>query len=155
MPGRRPSDAASARHAGITYGYDSASNLTSYCDAGGTVTYAYDPANRLLGVATGSGSCASGDVVQPCTQYGYNNANELTSITYPTSTGVVDTIGYDHAGDETSTVVAKEVRTSRTSPTRSGSRRLTTTSPIRRKCVVRCNDELLLRRARPTDRCEH
>jgi RHS repeat-associated protein len=93
--------------AGITFTYDAASNLTQYCDAGGAVTYAYDPAERNVGTATGSGSCTPGSIVQPCTVYGYNNANELTGISYPTSTGVAATLGYDGAGDQTSAKVAK------------------------------------------------
>lgn len=71
----------------ITYTYDKASNLVGYCDAGGTVTYTYDKANRLTGVATGTGTCTPTAVVQPCTTYHYNTVNQMTSITYPTSTG--------------------------------------------------------------------
>ncbi len=92
---------------GMTYSYDAASNLTAYCDAGGAVTYAYNAANLDVGVATGTGSCTPGAVVQPCTAYTYNAANQLTNITYPTSTGVTDTLGYDGAGHQTSEVVAK------------------------------------------------
>ncbi|MGH9086923.1 MAG: RHS repeat-associated core domain-containing protein, partial [Acidimicrobiales bacterium] len=84
-----------------TYGYDAASNLTSYCDAGGTVTYAYDAANRMIGVATGTGSCTAGAIVQPCTQYGYDTINQLTTITYPTSTGWTAAMTYSAAGNET------------------------------------------------------
>jgi len=93
--------------AGIKYYYDNASNLTKYCDAGGAVTYAYDAANRNVGTATGAGSCTPGAIVQPCTVNAYDSANELTGITYPTSTGVTDTLGYDGAGHQTSEVVAQ------------------------------------------------
>jgi len=93
--------------AGITFTYDAASNLTQYCDTGGNVNYAYDAANHNIGTATGSGSCIPGAIVQPCTTYAYNAGNEVTGITYPTSTGVIDTLGYDFAGNLTSTVVSK------------------------------------------------
>jgi YD repeat-containing protein len=93
--------------AGITFTYDAASNLTQYCDAGGAVNYAYDAANRNVGTATGSGSCTPGSIVQPCTVYAYDAGNELTGITYPTSTGVTDTLGYDGAGNVHTDVVTK------------------------------------------------
>ena len=96
---------------GMKYYYDAASNLIKVCDGSGSVTYAYDAANRNSGVAYGSGSCTPGSIVQPCTQYSYDNANELIGITYPTTTGVTDTIGYDGAGNETSEVVAKGAST--------------------------------------------
>jgi RHS repeat-associated protein len=82
--------------------HDSVGNLLSYCDAGGFVNYEYDAANRNIGVSYNGGDCTPGSIVQPCTVYSYDNANELTGITYPTSTGVSDTLGYDGAGHQTS-----------------------------------------------------
>ena len=93
--------------AGIKLYYDVASNLTKYCDAGGNINYAYDADNHNIGTATGSGSCTPGAIVQPCTTYAYDAANEVTLVTYPTSTGVIDTLGYNGAGNLTSTVVSK------------------------------------------------
>jgi len=90
---------------GIIYTWDAASNLSSYCDAGGTVTYTYDPGNRFTGIATESGSCTAGSVVQPCSTYGYNNANELTGITWPTSTSASETLSPENNGSP-GTIVA-------------------------------------------------
>jgi len=90
---------------GITYTWDAESNVTSYCDAGGAVTYSYDGANRMTGLATDGGNCTSGPVVQPCTTYGYSNANQVTSITLPTAVSVTETLGYNNAGQETSVTV--------------------------------------------------
>jgi len=100
-------ECAGSSPASITLAYDAASNLTKYCDNGGSVSYAYDADNHNTGTATGAGSCTAGAIVQPCTTYTYNAANDVTAVTYPATTGVVDTIGYDGAGDLTSTVVAK------------------------------------------------
>jgi len=46
--------------AGITYGYDGASNLTSSCDALGTTNYYYDVGNRLTSEVEpgGTSGCA-------------------------------------------------------------------------------------------------
>ena len=97
--------------AGISYTYDAASNLVDYCDTGGTVSYVYDAANRNTGEATDGGSCAPGHVIQPCTTYSYNTANEMTLITYPSSTGVTDTLGYDDADHQTSELVKNSTTT--------------------------------------------
>jgi RHS repeat-associated protein len=95
-----------AARPGMELTYDHNSNLATYCDAGGTTTYTYDAANNNTGVAYGSGSCAP-TVVQPCTVYTYNNDNTLKKITYPTSTGVTDTLGYDGAAHQISERVTK------------------------------------------------
>lgn len=92
---------------GLTYSYDAASNLTATCDAGGTTSYTYDAANENTGVATDGGSCAPGAVVQPCTTYAYNSLGEKTTVTYPSTTGVVDSRFYDGAGNPTANFVAR------------------------------------------------
>jgi RHS repeat-associated protein len=102
---------ACSGYGGMRYTYDAASNLVSNCDAGGTVSYVYDAANRNTGEATDGGSCTPGAIVQPCTTFGYDAANNLTSITYPSSTSVTDSLGYDGAGHQTSELVKEGTTT--------------------------------------------
>ena len=91
----------------IHYTYNPAGTLASYCDQNGTVGYTYDAANRLVGVADPGGSCAPGQIVQPCTTYAYDAAGRRTATVFPTQTGVTETVGYNNAGDTTSIVAAR------------------------------------------------
>ncbi len=79
----------------ITTTYDPVGNLHLYTDRGGSIGYDYDNANRLLKVEDPPNTSTP-------TVYGYNPANERTSISYPNGTGEV--FGYDKAGHVTSAV---------------------------------------------------
>lgn len=75
----------------VTYAYDADGHRTSMTDASGTTTYTYDSLERLASM-TNSGSAVS---------YGYDLDNEITSITYPGRSQVVNQT-YDGAGRESS-----------------------------------------------------
>ena len=102
------------------YSYDAAGNLVERIDAnGGTTSYSYDPARRLTEVITPAGGRweyahdAAGNLTQVVdanattgvgpgiTQYGYDELNRLTSITYVDDTPDVQ-FAYDAAGNRTS-----------------------------------------------------
>jgi RHS repeat-associated protein len=93
---------------GMTLGYDNVGNLTSYCDAGGSVGYGYDSANELTTVQEPGGNCTANPVTGACTKIAYVDSGgkfqdgRRTSITFPPSTGVVETFAYDNAGNVTS-----------------------------------------------------
>ncbi len=91
----------------LTYSYDANDNLTQRTDSlGGTLTYVYDNANRLTSEEyTGTG--ATGTIVR--VDFGYDAANEQTSITWysnlaGTATVAASAYGYDNAGRLTSIV---------------------------------------------------
>ena len=86
--------------AGITFAYDGADNLTSYCDSGGTVTYGFDPANNLVSLAEPTGTCTAPTSL--CTTFAYDKDNRRTKTIFP---GMAEfDVGYDNAGNETSTI---------------------------------------------------
>jgi RHS repeat-associated protein len=93
---------------GMKIGYDSAGNVTSYCDARGTVTYGYDAANDLTSIQEPGGNCSAVPVTGPCTKIGYVDSNgkfqdgRRTSVTFPPSSNVVESLAYDNAGNLTS-----------------------------------------------------
>lgn len=58
----------------ITYGYDSDRQRTRMTDGTGTTTYSYDSLHRLTSTTDGAGQTIN---------YGYDLANNETSITYP------------------------------------------------------------------------
>lgn len=91
-PGSSPS--------GLTFTYDGADNLSTYCDAGGTVTYGYDPANNLISLAEPTGTCVAPTSL--CTTFAYDNNNRRTKTIFPGKAEF--DVGYDHAGNETSTI---------------------------------------------------
>lgn len=78
------------------YTYDNRSNLTSitYPGATGTVNRAFDPAGRVQSISDWLGNTTS---------YSYDADSNLGARTSPTTgTSVVDTSGYDNAGNLTS-----------------------------------------------------
>ncbi|MGH3080705.1 MAG: RHS repeat-associated core domain-containing protein, partial [Gaiellaceae bacterium] len=96
-------------------GYDSAGRLQTMTDGSGTVTYTFDNADRLTEIArSGGGSGLNGSF-----GYGYDDAGNITSRTYPdattatqvfdddgrltsvTSAGSTTSFGYDEAGNLT------------------------------------------------------
>jgi RHS repeat-associated protein len=88
----------------LTYSYDSANRVTQRTDAkGGVLTYVYDNSDRLTSERlTGSGSAARVDL-------GYDNRNELTSLTRFTDVAGSTVVGttvyaYDDAQRLTSIV---------------------------------------------------
>ena len=83
----------------MTFGYDPVGNMTSLCDGAGTFTYSYDAANRMTGLALPGGSCTP--TVSQCVSYGYDHDNRVNAITWPTSTTVSESIGYNNSGEET------------------------------------------------------
>jgi RHS repeat-associated protein len=75
----------------VTFGYDAAGNRTSMTDGLGSVSYGYDQLSRLTSETrtfTGVGTYAL--------SYGYNLANELTTITNPWGAQV--SYNYDQLG---------------------------------------------------------
>jgi RHS repeat-associated protein len=108
---------ACAGDTGMKIGYDAASNVTSYCDARGTVVYGYDAANELTSIQEPGGNCAANPVTGPCTKIAYVDATgkfqdgRRASVTYPPSTGAVSTLSYDNAGNLTSIVLKKGATT--------------------------------------------
>jgi RHS repeat-associated protein len=98
---------ACSGHSQIIFTYDGVGNLTSFCDAGGTVTYdTYDAANRLTKMTDLNGKVL---------HFGYNNNDQRTSITFPSATGVIETIGYDGAGNISSVSAVQSGTTTLTS----------------------------------------
>jgi RHS repeat-associated protein len=76
-----------------TYGYDLNGNMIRHTDTAGTfrVDYAYDRANRLERVTE---PAVAGEA--QVTAYGYHpGSNNLASVTFPASTGVVQRYQYD------------------------------------------------------------
>ncbi|HEY6550331.1 MAG TPA: RHS repeat-associated core domain-containing protein [Solirubrobacterales bacterium] len=71
----------------VTYEYDKDGNLTVMTDGTGTTKNQYDELGRLTEVENGN---------KEISKYGYDLANQQTSITYPN--GKVVTRGYDNAG---------------------------------------------------------
>lgn len=86
---------ASSAHS-VNYGYDANGNRTSMSDASGNSTYSYDPFNELTSSQNGAGQALS---------YTYNDDGETSSITYPLGAGATwatsHTInyGYDNADE--------------------------------------------------------
>jgi RHS repeat-associated protein len=72
----------------VTVSYDANGRRTSMTDASGTSTWAYDSLGRVTETTNGAGAKIS---------YTYDPAGEVTSITYPGSTGTVKR-AYDPAG---------------------------------------------------------
>jgi RHS repeat-associated protein len=66
----------------VTYGYDNDGQRTSMTDGTGTTTYSYDALHRLTSTKDGAGHTIS---------YGYDLANNETSITYPNGKTVTRT----------------------------------------------------------------
>ena len=89
----------------LTYGYDANGNVTSTADSlGGTVNYTYDVRNELTN-ETLSGTGLSPQAVA----FGYDAAGRLTSLNRysnlaETQTVATTTYGYDHANQMTSIV---------------------------------------------------
>ncbi|HEY4810483.1 MAG TPA: RHS repeat domain-containing protein [Solirubrobacteraceae bacterium] len=63
-----------------TYGYDEASNLTTFYDAGGTTVYLYNGLNQLEAMHEPTGSCTG--TPSKCTHFAYENGT-LDKVTYP------------------------------------------------------------------------
>lgn len=63
-----------------SYGYDAASNLTSYYDSGGTTVYFYNGLNELEAMYEPGGTC--GTTPSKCTKFAYEGG-ALKTITYP------------------------------------------------------------------------
>jgi RHS repeat-associated protein len=80
-----------------TLSYDAAGNGATYADAGGTVTYGYNNANQLTSLAEPGGSCTG--TITLCTTFGVNNNGARTSTTYPGNT--VMTTSLDNTGRPT------------------------------------------------------
>jgi RHS repeat-associated protein len=80
-----------------TLTYDAAGNVATYADAGGTVTYGYNNANQLTSLAEPGGSCTG--TVSLCTTFGVNNNGARTTTTYPGSTVLTTTL--DNSGRPT------------------------------------------------------
>jgi RHS repeat-associated protein len=62
-----------------SYGYDEASNLTSFYDGGGTTVYLYNGLNQLEAMHEPGGSCSG--TPSKCTHFAYENGT-LDKITY-------------------------------------------------------------------------
>jgi len=83
----------------VTYSYDASGDKTGMTDATGTSSYVYDSFGELTSADNGAGKTTS---------YGYNPDGEVTGITYPlpsTATwATTDTVtnGYDNADELTS-----------------------------------------------------
>jgi RHS repeat-associated protein len=83
----------------VTYQYDADGAMTSLTDATGTSNYAYDAFGERASATNGAGQV---------TGYGYNSDGAVTSITYPLpsaatwATSDTVTYGYDHANEMTS-----------------------------------------------------
>ena len=92
---------------GIVFTYDAASNLSTVCDAQGTVTYGYTNANELSWVEEPGGNCTAAPVTGACTTYSYVDASgqyqdgRPTQVTFPPSTSTYTTYTYDGAGNTT------------------------------------------------------
>lgn len=78
----------------ISFDYDKADNRTSMTSPGATASYVYDAANRM----TSQSKTISGRAFT--TGYGYDNNDNLTSLTYPK--GLVLTYGYNTNNQMTS-----------------------------------------------------
>jgi RHS repeat-associated protein len=63
-----------------TYGYDEASNLTTFYDAGGTTVYLYNGLNQLEAMHEPTGRCTG--TPSKCTHFAYENGT-LDKVTYP------------------------------------------------------------------------
>lgn len=74
-----------------TYSWDANGNRASMSDATGTTSYTYDNGDRLTSTTNGAGKAIG---------YGYNTADDLTTITYPGTKTV--TYGYDAVDQMTS-----------------------------------------------------
>lgn len=70
----------------VTYSYDADGNRTSMTDGTGITYYGYDSLGRLLGSTDGAGNTIS---------YGYDLANNLTTITYPDGSTVTRSFDAD------------------------------------------------------------
>lgn len=86
-------------HAILTYGYNALNQVTSETDALGNVTsYTYDADGNQLTEQAPGGSCPG----TGCTTMTYDADNELTSVTYSSSTSSdVTSIKYDSDGQRT------------------------------------------------------
>jgi RHS repeat-associated protein len=80
-----------------TLSYDAAGNVSTYADAGGTVTYGYNNANQLTSLAEPGGSCTG--TISLCTTFGVNNNGARTTTTYPGNTVMTTTV--DNSGRPT------------------------------------------------------
>ncbi|HEU5477535.1 MAG TPA: SwmB domain-containing protein [Gaiellaceae bacterium] len=80
----------------VSYSYDANGNRTSMSDASGSSTYGYNPFNELTSSQNGAGQSLA---------YTYNDDGETSSITYPLGAGATwatsDTVsyGYDNADE--------------------------------------------------------
>ncbi len=97
--------AQSFRGTAQSFGYDTASDLTSLTDPGGTVNYGYDAAGDPTSITEPGGSCYGYTVTalpaanSGCTLFGYDNAAHRTQTATPG--GVLQTTTYDGAGHKT------------------------------------------------------
>jgi YD repeat-containing protein len=91
---RRSTLSVSGQPASVTYQYDIADRLIQVAQGVAVVGYAYDAANRRTGITLPNGIVGT---------FKYDNANQLTSISYDGSTHIADaTYGYDANGRRTS-----------------------------------------------------
>lgn len=97
--------AQSFRGTAQSFGYDTASDLTSLTDPGGTVGYGYDTAGDPTSITEPGGSCSGYTLTalpaanSGCTLFGYDNAARRTQTATPGS--VLQTTTYDGAGHQT------------------------------------------------------
>ena len=74
----------------IRYEYDHNGNLTELSDSGGTTTYGYNQVNLLASLLEpGAGTAVT---------FGYDDDNQRTRVTYPTSPQTNVTLTYDDSG---------------------------------------------------------
>nr|WP_280137834.1 RHS repeat-associated core domain-containing protein [Actinopolyspora xinjiangensis] len=78
----------------VSYEYDPAGNLVSMTDPNGETSYSYDAGNRLISMTDASGQT---------TTFGYNAADQRTSVTFPGTGKQITT--YDAAGRQTGITV--------------------------------------------------
>ncbi len=88
------------------YGYDEASNMTSFIDGGGTTKYKYNNLNELESMLEPGASTE--------TRFAYNNDHRLTKITYPS--GAIENYKLEPATGRPETITAEGV-TGTTVPT--------------------------------------
>ena len=87
------------------------------CDGRGTVTYGYDNANQLTSLQEPGGNCAATPVTGACTQFAYVDTGgvfhdgQVVKTTYPLGTTVTATYGYDLAQNLTSMTYKKGAST--------------------------------------------